>query len=371
MGLIYYIGYYVEDKYENFFYSNIPGRLKMKYIYDRLIDCGYEVRLISLCHKEKPVRVVSNESIKYFISIPCKNKYIKALNLQLIKLQLFLAALFLMKSGSTIILYHSFIFTHFFNSIRRLKKFNIIIEVEEIYGFSATGHKVYLKKELEDIRSYDKAIFVNDFIPKELDFLRKSYVVSYGVCNIASPIIVDPYNDEKIHVIYAGTIEQKKLGAYSAVRAAAFLPEKYQVDIFGFGNYEALNRLIQIIHNVNEHCGYEKVRYMGYRKSTELSKIMTRYDIGLSTNVMEKDFANNTFPSKIITYMSHGLSIVSGYAEAFDGIELSKKWSFFYEYSPQAIADAICRFSKCTLEENYAVLKEIDDNLTFWLKNNI
>ena len=368
---VYYIGYYIEEKYSKILYSNVPGRLKMQYVNDRLTQVGYDVEIISLNHRENKGKVKSTDKIKYYFSLPFKNKYVKRINMFLMQIQLLFTFLFRIKKEDVIVLYHSYTFTHFFNKLRKIKKVPIIIEVEEVYGFSATGHRPYLDAELQDIKLYDKAIFVNDYIPVELDFLNKSYVVSYGVVNLVPPLQKERFKDGKIHAMYAGTIEQRKLGAYSAVKAAEFLPDDYQVDVYGFGSKDSLNKLSELISDINTKAGWEKVRYMGYRSSNELSEIMTMYDIGLSTNVMEPDFANNTFPSKIITYMSHGLSIVSGYAKAFDGIELSEKWSFFYEYTPEAIAEAIKNYKPCTIQDNLKVLEKIDNNLITWLKENI
>ena len=371
MKKVYYIGYYVEDEYDDSFFSVLSGKLKVKYVYDKLNECGYDTKIISLCHKEKKVKIKKNNNIKYFYSIPKKNRLFKIVNINLVKLQLMLWYLFKTGKNDTIVLYHSYIFTRFFDFLRKLKKIPMILEVEEVYGFSASGRLPYLEKELSYIKSYDKAILVNDYLPKELDFLEKSYAVSYGVCNFAAPSSAAGFNDGKIHALYAGTLQPNKAGALSAVKAAEFLPDNFVVDVFGYGHEECIKQLTEEVDRINNQAGTEKVRYMGFKESNALQEIMGMYDIGLSTNIIDPDFANNTFPSKIITYMSHGLSIVSGYAEAFDGIELSENWSFFYEYTPEAIAEAIINYKPCTKEENLKILKKIDNNLGEWLKENI
>lgn len=371
MKKVYYIGYFVEDEYTDSFFSVLSGKLKMKYIYEKLVGCGFDAQIISLCHKEKPIKTKSNRKVKYYFSIPIKNKYAKFINIQLIKFQLLFTYLFKIRRNDVIVLYHSFVFTRFFSFLKRLKKIPIVIEIEEIYGYSAHGHLPHLNKELSYVKSYDKAILVNDYIPRELGYDDKSYVVSYGVCSFDSKKPSVRFNDGKIHAIYAGTLQENKAGALSAARAAEYLPDNYSVDIFGYGSEEQVERLIKVVDEVNARSGCEKVRYMGGKNIKELELIFGMYDIGLSTNIIDPDFANNTFPSKIITYMSHGLSIVSGYAEAFDGIELSKKWSFFYEHTPKAIAEAIVNYKPCTQEENQQILRSVDDKLILWLKQNI
>lgn len=371
MKKVYYVGYYVEDEYVDSFFSVLSGKLKMKYVYDKLNECGFDTKIISLCHKEKKVVIKKNNSIKYFFTIPKKNKLFKIVNISLIKLQLMFWYLFKTKKTDTIVLYHAYTFTKFFDFLRKLKKVPMILEVEEVYGFSSKGRLPYLDKEISYIKSYDKAILVNDYLPKELEFLEKSYAVSHGVCNFAAQSSPTRFNDGKIHALYAGTLQPNKGGALSAIKAAEFLPNNFVVDIFGHGHEECIKQITDEAERINIQAGTEKVRYMGFKENKALQEIMGMYDIGLSTNIIDPDFANNTFPSKIITYMSHGLSIVSGYAEAFDGIKLSEKWSFFYEYTPKAIAEAIINYKPCTREENLKVLKKIDTNLGEWLKENI
>lgn len=371
MKKVYYVGYYVEDNYAGSFFYSLAGKLKMKYVYDKLKGCGYDTKIISLCHKEKKVKVQKNADVKYFFSIPQKNKLFKIINITLVKLQLMLWYLFKTRKDDTIVLYHSYTFTRFFSFLRKLKKIPMILEVEEVYGFSSKGRLPYLEKELAYIKSYDKAILVNDYLPKELNFLGKSYVVSQGVCNFDAPSVATHFDDGKIHALYAGTLQASKGGAFSAVKAAEFLPNNFIIDIFGHDHEECIKQIKEEADRINTQAGTEKVRYMGFKENKALQEIMGMYDIGLSPNIIDSDFANNTFPSKIITYMSHGLSIVSGYAEAFDGIELSEKWSFFYEHTPKAIAEAIINYKPCTKEENLKVLKKIDTRLGEWLKENI
>lgn len=370
MKKIYYIGHYVNEITEKSYNYYVSGKLKMEYIIKLLKTNNYNPKIISLCSRNKE-RLAKCKTIKFFFSFPTSNKYVKYINNKIIYIQFLFFVLFKIKSNSKIILYHSFSSTHYITKLLKIKKLDIILQVEEIYGYSANGHKAYLGKEINDIKKFNKAIFVNDYIPRKLNFLNKSYCVSYGVINYSIPKNINPFNDNKVHAIYAGTIEQKKLGAFSAAKAALYLPDNFLVDIYGFGNNESIKILKDIIDDVNTKCGYEKVRYLGYKNSKELSNELVRYDIGLSTNIMEPDFANNTFPSKTITYMSHGLSVVSGYAEVFENINLTKNWSFFTDYSPKEIAKAISSFKKCSIIENHKVLKDSEDKLVNWLNDNL
>lgn len=363
---VFYIGHFVEKELENDFKASVAGRLKMQYVKETIEKAGFDTQIISLCAKIKKVNTRKYPT-HYFWSIPSNNRYIAYLNTKIIALQFIIYLLFRIPKSANIVLYHSYLYTHILKKISKIKQFHTIIEVEEVYGYSASGHRSYLSKELDDLKGFDYAILVNDHLPIELDFLSKQYVVSYGVHILYKPK-KPKFNDGKIHAVYAGTLSQSKRGARAAVESAAYLPDSFQVDIFGYDDSGSVKELRRVIDEVNHQSQCEKVRYMGYKSGEELFDELARYDIGLSTNIIEPDFVNNTFPSKTITYMSLGLSVVSGYAEAFDGIELTKKWSFFHEHEPKAIADAICAYSPCTIEENQALLTRIDQNLIDFLK---
>ena len=139
------------------------------------------------------------------------------------------------------ILYHSYPFTRL---ARRVKKFferNIVIEVEEVYGYSALEDKPFIDDEIDAIKSMDKYIIVNDYIQTELGLPKDKCCVSYGVININQKI--DKFDDEKTHVVYADTIERKKRGALTAVEASEFLPENYRMHVAGFGKKEIIAEL--------------------------------------------------------------------------------------------------------------------------------
>ena len=99
-----------------------------------------------------------------------------------------------------------------------------------------------------------------------------------------------------------------------------------------------------------------------------MNALLDSCDIGISTNVMRPNFANNTFPSKIMTYMTHGLKVVSGYADAFRDAKIARNWSFFYSHEPKEIAFAIERAADTEATDDRPVLREVDDALVAFLR---
>jgi len=176
------------------------------------------------------------------------------------------------------------------------------------------------------------------------------------------------FDTEHIHVLYAGTIDQKKIGASSAVKSAAFLSDRYVLHVAGFGKEEAQKQLAELIEENNRHEGRCRIIYHGMLKGRELESLFDSCDIGISTNVMRPNFANNTFPSKIMTYMTHGLKVVSGYADAFRDAPISRDWSFFYSHDPMEIAAAIERAAESGTPDYRALLREVDARLVDFLR---
>lgn len=116
--------------------------------------------------------------------------------------------LFNFSAEDTLVLYHSVELTLLVAKLKRLVKRNVIIEVEEIYGYSAVTDRPWVEDEIDSIKKMDLHICVNDGIPQGLKLETGKFVVSLGVGNIPTRTI-DRFNDGKIHVVYAGTIEMK------------------------------------------------------------------------------------------------------------------------------------------------------------------
>ena len=256
--------------------------------------------------------------------------------------KLIFALLFIFKfrKDDTIVLYHSVAITNLVAKLKRVVKRKIIVEVEEVYGYSAVADRPWVDQEIHSIKQMDYYICVNDGIPRNLKLEDGKFVVSFGVGRIPMRTN-DRFDDGKIHVVYAGTVEMKKLGAMTAVESARFFSGNYILHILGFGSGENMQKLQNRITEINEEAGCERVQYNGYKSGKELDDFLFSCHIGLSSNVMRPNFANNSFPSKVITYMCHDLAVVLGYAKAFYDVPMSKGWQFYHEHTPEAIAQAV------------------------------
>lgn len=345
MSKIYYVGWYIADEDKEKYAGNVPGNLKMHYVVNQLIECGKTPQIISFASKKSASVFYCGKKNK---SQGCILRYFPGLSgstfgkydLLFKKLIFAIYFIFIFSSKDTIVLYHSFPITKFVSKLKRYFKRTVIIEVEEIYGYSAVADRPWVSDEISAIKKMDSFICVNDGIPKDLGLDEEKCVVSFGVGNIPKRR-VQRFDDGKIHVVYAGTIEMKKRGAMTAVESAQYFPKNYVLHILGFGNDENIKLLQEKINEINESVGGTRVEYNGYKSGKDLDDFLFSCHIGLSSNVMRPNFANNSFPSKVITYMCHDLSVVLGYAKAFYDVPMSKGWSFYHEYTPEKIAEAV------------------------------
>lgn len=375
---VYYIGWFISDEDKQLFKGNVPGNLKMKYVIEQMQVCGITPNVVSLALQKKegfykPLTKKlhkGNIPVTYFAGFNGFGNFGKKLDGIIKRIELLWTLFFCIHKNDEVVLYHSYPYTKFIAKFKSLLKYKITIEVEELYGFSAVADKPWVSDEINAVRQMDRFICVNEGIPKLLGVEERQYVVSYGVGNIP-PRTVDRRSDGKIHVVYAGTIETLKLGAMTAVDAAQYLTNDYVIHIIGFGTDENVQRLKVHIDEINAKCNSHRVEYNGYYSGDELNKFLFGCHIGLSSNVMRPNFANNTFPSKVITYMCHDLTVVLGYAEAFYDVPMSKGWTFYHEFTPVKIAEAIMSSEVVPIGFYHDSIHKMNNDLQTFLRLNV
>lgn len=370
MGKIHYIGWYIGENEFGRYTGNIPGMLKMRYVANMIKEAGLDVDIVSLASSKcfsfsHIIKQSHGYSVKYPMSFGQKGKLGKLIDSYLKQIQFIYYVVFHVKKTDTILLYHSVAYTNLLRKLRRYLKRRVALEVEEVYGYSAQADRDWVNGELDGIKSMDYFLFVNSGIPRYLNIQKEDYVVSYGVGNMSSRT-TERFNDGKIHIVYAGTIEQKKLGAFTAVDTARLLPDKYVMHILGFGKDDSIAVMNDKISE-NNTAGKCKIIYEGYKTGKELDDFLFKCHIGISTNVMRPNFANNSFPSKVITYMCHDLTVVLGYADAFKDAPFVDGWTFYYDHTPESIAAAIENASLVNEGFYRPMIKQMNEDLKQFL----
>lgn len=343
--MVHYIGYYMttDEALQNTYSGNVPGRLKMEYVADCLRQASNEkIKILSLCFSAKGFQKKKTYDcekciLTHIASFENQGLVRKILNRFLLFLQLFTYLVRTAKSD-TIVIYHSVRITGIIRHLLRLIKRNYINEIEEIYGYAADGTSKTVEKEIKDLQSFDKYIVVNDTLPNIIGISEKKYCVCYGVyqpLQRSCERLAD-----KIHLVYAGTIEEKKQGAMTAIAIAQHLNENYCLHIAGFGQKHVVEKVKKVISDSNAVNKCITV-FHGFLSGKELDVLYWQSHIGLSTYVVESKFSNCSFPSKLTTYTSHDLAVVVCDHEAYKKSKLANNWLFFKNLEPQEIAELI------------------------------
>ena len=173
----------------------------------------------------------------------------------------------------------------------------------------------------------------------KINFSDKPYAITHGTYHV-EPDRNFRFDDNKIHVVYAGTLDPRKGGAASAAAAARYLPENYHVHILGFGSDEQIANMKSLIEDVNRISSAD-VSYDGVLSGEDYIRFLQACQIGLSTQNPDAAFNATSFPSKVLSYMANGLRVVSIRIDAVESSAVGDMITYYDDQSPEAIAKAI------------------------------
>lgn len=351
-----YIGYYVnyDSKVERSYTTSAVN--KINYMLKSFSKAYEQVRVFSTSRNlEKkyqifPAEKISegeNVTIYHPFSWGGKGKIHSYIGRQWIKVILFFYLLFNAKKDEHVYVYHS---TGYGNAIlwaKAIKKFKLILEVEEVYSDVQKNCPMLSKNERCHFHAADAFILSTTLLNNVVNKNNIPYVVINGTYEVET-LISEKINDNKIHVVYAGTFDIRK-GSAAAAAAAEYLDENYILHICGFGTEtdEALLHELIRSNNAKNEC---KIIFHGLLKGREYISFLQSCHIGLSTQNPTADFNSTSFPSKILSYLANGLAVVSIKIPAIVESEVGDCISYYEEQSPMCIAEAI---KKAPLNKNF------------------
>ena len=210
----------------------------------------------------------------------------------------------------------------------------------------------------------DTYIFSTELLKEKLNTSGKPDVTIYGTYNVEQKL-TKKFSDGKIHVVYAGTFDPRKGGAAAAAAAAAYLPNNYHVHICGFGNEKQIENMKKMVNKNNANHSVARLSYDGLLKGETYLRFLQSCHIGLSTQNPNASFNGTSFPSKILSYMSNGLSVVSIRIEAIERSAVGKYINYYDVQTPEEIAKAILEATPTN--SNQQVISELDEKF----KNDI
>lgn len=348
MNKIFYIGYYdiPESKEEN---RNVvlAATNKITYICSVLKNVGKSVEVISASGTKnknrcagKYQKIDNNLNLKLFFSLGRGTQLRNVFDRYVIKLQLFFYLLKNIKQNQIVIVYHSLGYNKIIKFLKKIIGFKLILEVEEIYS-DVSGNKKTRKMEQEIIDTADAYIFPTELLDEKLNKNNKPSVIIYGTYQIEEDRkckFVDLQN--KIHLLYAGTFDQRKGGVTAAMTVANALSSDYHIHILGFGSEEDTRKVQEQIKNISEKAE-AAITYDGLLSGEEYIRFVQSCQVGFSTQMPGGAFNETSFPSKVLSYLANGLRVVSIRLKVLEKSSIGDLLYFYDEQTPEAIAETV------------------------------
>lgn len=349
-----YLAYYdtAENKAENRGYV-LAATNKIDYICSALNRIGYPVEIVSASAtsnrkgcRGKTVWLTDETVLKLF---PCLGTGIlpkRLLGRFLMRMRLFFYLLVHTQKAENVLVYHSLGYAGTVALARKIRKFRLILEVEEIYA-DVNGRESDRKKEYKVFSAADAYLLPTELLNEKINIHNKPYALIHGTyqaerdrkCNIFSDYLQEE-KKRRIHCVYAGTFDPRKGGAIAAAAAAEFLPENYHMHILGFGNEAEKKHMQELIDELAKKCACD-ISYDGLLSGEEYIRFIQSCDIGLSTQNPDAAFNATSFPSKILSYMANGLRVVSIRIPAIESSAIGEYMYYYDVQEPEEIAKAI------------------------------
>ena len=350
------------------------GVSKINYIKSVLLKANYEVRLLSLAEGESkpsffiyPSLVVQKGTREHhrYISTMCRSNILFRIASRLwMYVQLLSYLFFSVRQNEPILIYHSLAYVFPIRVFRFFSKKKLYFEVEELFHAAYKDSTMQIENEKKYLRKASGYILVNDLISNLSGFSAPN-VVCYGVYSRKNMPNIS-FNDGKIHLIYAGVINEDAL---MAVEISKYLSDKYHIHILGYGIEPNIVKLEREIENVSliSQCA---VSYDGCKFGEEYMLFLAKCSMGICTRVLEDSLSDYTFPSKVLAYISCGLLPVCSHLTCIKESKIYSHVLFARQVTPDAFAEAIMSVDTsflCNYDNSF--LDQLDLNLISELRS--
>ncbi len=356
---VHYINNYVDIDMTNR-QNSVAPQSKIRYIFGALGHAEVQFRLVStaLARKGKGyLKREERENILFLSSIGLPIKGYGILARWHMQANLFFYLLTAVNKSDIVIMYHNLDYIAPVTLLRKLKRIKVILETNEIYSDLVEISQKAAENERRYIEKADGYIFSTEFLAERVNCGEKPSIINYGTYKIEKKIQCKS-DDAKIHCVYAGTLSQYKGGA-AAVAAAEFLDDNYHIHIIGFGNDEDIRMLNKAIKNLpqNTKC---MATYDGLHIGENYLRFLQSCDIGLCTQDSHAKFNDTSFPSKILSYFSNGLQVVSVRTKVLENSIVSDLIYYCDDNSPENISKAIKAVNNKSDFDTRSIMRKLD-----------
>ncbi|NBS54668.1 glycosyltransferase family 1 protein [bacterium] len=136
----------------------------------------------------------------------------------------------------------------------------------------------------------------------------------------------------KVHFIYAGSLDEPR-GMNLLIQALPYLPkEGWRLDITGSGPFA------DTWQSMAQDCRFSgKLFFHGVISAEDHARLLGRCHVGLNLQLGSDPISTVTFPSKIFSYLSAGLEVISTEASGVKDL-LGEDCIYLSEENPRALA---------------------------------
>jgi len=349
----YIVSYDCPENYSENRVNILASSNKIDYIVHKINEIGYGVDLISTSQTKNnkfyrgKLLYRGVNTLRLFPTTPRGGIIKKVINLIVMRTAIAIYLLKNVKRGEAVIIYHSYGNMWMINLLKHIKGARIIEEVEEIYG-DIYGKPRLSRKEKHLLSKADAYIFPTELLNKVVNNKGKNYIIihgSYKLGNCENLPIKHSARDGLYHVGYTGILDPKK-GCLDFIRSAEYLDSSYCLHVLGFGSEKELNLLLETIEYMKEKTNCQIV-YDGIKRGSDYDRYLQELDAGICPLNSEDFFVNTQFPSKVISYLANGISVICSNVASVKTSDVSDYITFYEGNSPSCIANAIKMAREC------------------------
>lgn len=357
MSKVFYISTFVDEKHFDERQGEIAAYRKIDYIRKCISEQKRQITVVSTASSKhertlpfESIMVRENETHDYLCAYGSGNNFLnrhRGFRMQYELLKYFFKRV---KENDIVIAYHSMMYCPILTIAKRLIKFVLILELNDLYElhYSDIQKKARVRKKEQRFLLIPDAFilaspYMRELIPKE-----KSSIVNYGSYDVSekSPPITPFVSGSQLQtVIYTGVVESMRSSAFLTAQSALFLPRHAcMIRIAGYGHQEEIEKLEKLCAEINIKCGYEAVEYVGLLHGKEFELFMQNAVVAINAHTYSESEvwkSKYSFPSKIPLNMSYDLYVVTPRYPVIENSPFAKCCFFIDEMSPKGMAESI------------------------------
>lgn len=368
MKKIYYLCYFDipehADQQRNYV---LAAATKSGYVAETFVKAGNTVEIVSAagtCSNTfcpgSVTEIGENLTLRLFDAKPAGNTVQRVLARRFLRKQLRKYLLDSVTENDILLVYHSMAYMDLVREVKQKKNPKLILETNEVYA-DVTGNEKTRPAEISFLQSADAYVLSTELLCEKVNPQSKPFTVNYGIFAPEKKRFEPLFSDGKIHCVYAGVLEPRK-GAGTAIAAAEFLPANYHIHIIGFGNERDTDEIRKQVAAMSAKTACT-VTFDGKKSGDEYLQFLQSCQVGFATQSADAAFNATSFPSKVLSYLSNGLRVVSVRIQAIATSKVADLMYFYDGDSPKAVAEAIqsidfsdgydSRKSLCALDEAF------------------